>query len=71
MYFFCRALAGKISELEHKIYLMELAHLTDPIRKDCSTKDITDNEALPVDSDADKVLDTLQVLHHNDTTEVV
>lgn len=71
MYFSCRALAGKISELEHKIYLMELAHITDSIKKDYHTKDITANEALLVDREADQVLDTLQVLNHNDTAEVV
>jgi len=71
VYFSCRALAGKISELEHKIYLMELVHVTGSIKKDCHTKDITANEALPVDREADQVLDTLQVLNHNDTTEVV
>ena len=50
---------------------MELVHVTGSIKKDCHTKDITANEALPVDREADQVLDTLQVLNHNDTTEVV
>lgn len=70
-----RALVTKITELENKIFSLELAHVTDTVEKECQLAKEASNccETHPDHScgEADQLLDTYQVFDHNDTTDVV
>lgn len=61
-------------ELENKMYSLELAHVTDTLKKECQLSTEASNcSETQADSskEAYQLLDTFQVLGHNDTTDVV
>ena len=69
----CRALAAKITELENKLYSLELAHVTDTFKKECQlSREASNCSESHADGgrEIDQLLDTFQV-YHNDTTDVV
>lgn len=68
-----RALAARITELENKMYSLELAHVTDTFKKEC---ELPTEASKCCDShtdgrEADQLLDTIQLCDHNHTTDVV
>ena len=64
---------AKITELENKLYSLELAHVTDTFKKECQLPREASNcsESQASGGEIDQLLDTFQVFDHNDTTDVV
>ena len=70
----CRALAAKTTELENKLYSLELAHVTDTFKKEFQLpREASNCSESHADGgrEIDQLLDTFQVFDHNDTTDVV
>ena len=69
---FLRALAAKITELEQKLYSLELAHVTDTVKKQCEFQPSNCCETYPDNCrEDDQLIDAFQVLNHHDTNDVV
>lgn len=67
-------MAAKITELESKLYSLELAHVTDTFKKECQLpREASNCSESQADGggEIDQFLDTFQVFDHSDTTNVV